>query len=67
MLISMEGLGCDLLAAGEPEEALELLQNCFAQRPTVLGISNNDTLSTLIPIFKALAALNRQQEAISLS
>ena len=67
MLISMHGLGCDLLAAGETEEALEVLQSCLSQRQKELGAGDDETLATLARVLEALSSLDRQQEGLALS
>ena len=67
MLISMHGLGCDLLAAGEPEEALEVLQSCLSQRQKELGAGDEETLATLARVLEALSSLNRQKVGLALS
>jgi len=66
-LVSMHGLGCDLLAAEQPLEALDVLQECFAQRRELLGPADDDTLGTLAKVLEALSALERQRDGISLS
>jgi tetratricopeptide (TPR) repeat protein len=67
MLISMHGLGCDLLAADETEEALEVLQGCLRQRQELLGPCDDDTLDTLTRVLDALSSLGKQEEGIALS
>jgi nephrocystin-3 len=67
MLISMHGLGCDLLAAGETEEALKVLQSCLSQRQRELGTGDDDTLGTLARVLEAYSSMGRQREALALS
>ena len=66
-LISMHGLGCDLLAAGETEQALEVLLSCLNGRQQELGACDGDTLSALARVLDVLSLLGRQQEALVLS
>jgi tetratricopeptide (TPR) repeat protein len=70
MLISMLGLGRDLLAAEQPEEALDVLQDCLSQRQELLGSSHDGTIVTdpsLLEAFSGLALaliqLDRPAEA----
>jgi nephrocystin-3 len=66
-LISMHGLGCDLLAADQPEEALGLLQVCLQMRRELLGTCDEATIGTQARVMEALSNLGRQPEAIDLS
>jgi hypothetical protein len=66
-LMSMYYLGCDLLSAGDAEEALTVLKSCLIQRQKEVGACNDDTLATLAKVIEALSALDRQREGLALS
>jgi nephrocystin-3 len=67
MLASMHALGCDLLAAGKIDEALDILQSCLSQRRKELGACDKKTILTLQKVVHALKMLGRKQEVLALS
>lgn len=66
-LMSMHYLGCDLLSAGDAEEALKVLKSCLTQRQKEVSACDDDTLATLAKVLEALSSLDRQREGIALS